>query len=631
MRSGPHPVFVVTITALLVVSGALAGVGTVAAQEDDGPEPADEIYVDEGGDAVLVYENDSTDAQVDLGVDVGTGLMHALIVTDANIDESDVTGSGTAVLTQDRFTGNGTLSMPQPDAVSELSVDVEGVRDSETEEFDATAHARIDSREASFAALAERAEARGNVTVSSSTFHAAGDFDATLAIPLGDNQHQEFTVTENDGTYVVEADQEYVVSRYAESRWETRERARKTLETQYGSLAQAYGGRSEITLQSYSYTETDDGRHRLAVEYTVTYQDIERGLTRQLMGALASADEVNLDQSELDEFQRRIQKLSVEEVHVRYDQRGESLNAAFQVHLTNYDQAVLAGLDVAEAVENEEVSFGENLQRARDMLEAQRAANLERRFSIRAIAKAESRSTTLLDLEASYRTDNWAKYVQELEARGIERGDVSYEFHARSEGDRIETTAALELRQEDLVGQATDALFNATSEGDMEGRKAVRMVREAEFERGRMDVSLEDGTVRFEVGAAFDNMTALRDALAETEQLPAFSSVVARTEDSTTRTYVRVPDAVGANATEDEVRTLPYVTEDTEVHLPGTWNRTFPEANTESARDYLGLTPTPTPKPGEDGTTTDDGPGMSVPAAVAAVLAVAALLARRCE
>lgn len=632
---GRQRVAALCLAALVVVTATVAGVGTGAAQDEDGTDlpPAEEIYVEDDGDAVLVYDENASGVRTEFGVDVGRSLLHALVVTDA--DTESVQASGNALLTRDRFDGNATLSVPRPETLTDLSVDIEGTRTSENAAFDATAQATIDSEQARIASLAERASTTGNVTLTPDRFRAAGEFDATLANPLGAPQHQSFRITERDGTYVLEAAQNYTVNEYERGEWNTTANARETLEERYASLAEAYGGTAEVSLDAHEFTEVREGAYRLDVEYTIVYRNIEDGLTRQLTGALGAAEEVDLSQSQLDEIETRIEKLTVDEVSARYDQRRKSIDAAFRVDLGNYNEVVYAALDVAESVETENASLNANLSRFRKTFEAQQAASLERRVTFQASVEAKSRTESAFRAEAHYRTNNWGAYVDELEQRGIERADITYELHAKTVGDRIDASAAVEVSQKDLVDRITDAAFNAT-DGRNEARKYMQTFRKAGFRRARMDVSLRDGRVRFEAGAAFENVSELRAAVDESGQFPQFTSMVGRTDNDTLRTYVRVQNVVPENASESDVRSLSYVNESTTVHLAGTWDREFPSVDTETAREFLGLTPTPTPTDGGTGggSGTDHGgtessvPGFGLPVAIVALLA-AVLLSRR--
>jgi PGF-CTERM protein len=93
--------------------------------------------------------------------------------------------------------------------------------------------------------------------------------------------------------------------------------------------------------------------------------------------------------------------------------------------------------------------------------------------------------------------------------------------------------------------------------------------------------------------------------------------VVGRANETGGETVVRVPGAVSGTPTEQRVRSLSGVGEETTVHLPGEWDREFPAMDVERARNFLS----------DDGTGSS-GPGFGVLAAVAALLA-AGLLGRR--
>lgn len=632
-------VAVVLVAALVVTSvGAATMPATAQEEDDDGVDlpTADEIFVEDDGDAVLVYRNESEDADVRLGLDVGSNLFHALVVAEPDGGTGDIQGSATAVLTRDSLVGNGSLAAPRPDAISQLSMEVSGQSTDENARFDATASATIDARNFSAAAIAEQARVRGNVTRTATRFRAAAEADVSLTTPLGQPQHQEFTITEDDGSYTVDASQEFAVREFAKERWNTSERAKRTLEAQFGSIARSLGGSSEITIDSYEFSRASAGdSYRLDIEYTIDYEDIEAGLARQLTTALASSEDIQLNESQLSSIRERVQRLNVDELHVSLDQSAGSVNAAFRMDLRNYDEVVFAALDVADAVETDTGNVGAQLSRFRETFAAQQAADLEQRYTFDVRLESESRTATTLEAEATYRTSNWAAYRDELADRGIQTANTTYDLRARTEDDRVVANASFEVSGRNLVGQATDSLLNATQGGDERARAAIRAFRNAGFRKARMDVSLQDGTVRVEAGAVFEDLSTLRDALAVSGSAPAIDSVVSRTEQGTTVSYVRVNGAVGGNATESDVSALPYVGEDTTVHLPGTWDRTFPEMDTEGAREYLGLSPTPSPTPtpsetgGETGTTGGSGPGFGVAVALVALLAAALLAVRR--
>ena len=630
----------VLVTVLVVLSVVATGVGTVGAQDgageagandtDDGLPPADEIYVEGNGDAVLVYENNTDDTDLrraNYGLDIGEGLFHALVVTDLE-GSRDVAGNATATLTGERFAGNGSLSMPRPESVADLAVNVTGERTSETARSDATASMTIADPNVTRTLPVASMRTSGNLTTTADRFDAAAEAHAELQQPLGPPQHQEFRITEGDGTYRLSAAQQYTVSASATQRWNTRAAATRTLRQQYVSVAESLGGTADLTVESYSFTQQRGGA-RLDIEYTVTYRGIERVLSNQLVTRLSNSPEVDLNESEADRITQQLRNLTVKEASVRYDQRGRTIDTAARVDLRDYDGVVFAALDVGESVDLERLNASDTLQsnasvglaQFRTQFEAQQAAGLERRYTFAASLSRESDRAVAVEGELHSRSKNWSRYVAELNDRGIERSDVNYELHATSEGERIATNASLEVEGEDLLRGMTSELLNSTDGRDAdETRRYVKAFREAGFRKARMDLSLADGRMRIEAGTAFENMTALRDAVATTEGGRSVDSVVGRTDNGTVTTHVRVEGAVAENATKAEVRKLPYVTDGTTIHMPDSWDRSFPTTNTTRAKDYLGLTGA------ASGLT---GPGFGVVAALVALLAAALVAVRR--
>lgn len=631
------------LAALLVASAGVAGAGGVAAaqtQEDDGPEPADEVYVEEDGDAVLVYESDSSSEDLqhlEFGLDVSRNLMHMLVVGNATGAE-DVEANATAVLTPDGFVGNGSVAATRPEALKSLSVDVTGARTTERAEADLDVGVTVSNEEMPAARLLESARTSGELSVSGDRITSSGELTADLATPMGEPASHEFTIAETDGRYTVTADQSYVVREYAADRWETREAARQTLEAQYASVARSLGGTAEITLDSYAFENASRaGTYRLDVAYTVTYEGVEDGVAQQLGMVLASSEETDLTREEARAIGQRVTELTVEEIAVSYRQGQGSVDASYSLALDNYDEVVMAGLDAARSLRTDDgagETFQERLEAFRARFEARRAADLTETYTWDG-SLSTTRSALTFQLAGSYRTQNWGAYVDELESRNVPFADVTFEFHAATEGERVTADAAVEVGQRELVdGLAQGALGLLESEeaDNAQARELIEAFRSAGFEKSRMDVGMRDGRVRIEAGAAFENMSAFEGALESTDGIPPVTSVVGRTENGSTTTYVRASGAFPENATEEDVRSAAYVDEDTTVHLPGTWNRSFPEMDARGASEYLGL-PFETPTSGDggdggDGATDGNGPGFGAAAAALAV-ALAALLVHR--
>jgi PGF-CTERM protein len=664
----------VLVTVLVVLSTVVAG-GVVGAQSDAGGAngtnataetgvelpPADDVYVEDDGDAVLAYEEAANGTQANYGLNVSEGLFHALVASDVE-GSNDLAANVTAVMTGENVTGNGMLGMARPEALSNLSVNATGVRTDENARSDVSAAATVRGENVARSVPIERAGITGDVTTTGSTFDADLAASAQLTQPLGQPQHQSYHITEGNGTYTLNVSQERPVLGATASQWETREQAKRTLQSQYVALAESMNGSADLTIDSYSFTRSESGRSKLDVDYSVTYQGIERAVADRLASSLTSAEDVDLNRSEVRSVSKRLRNLTVKELSVRYDQRQGSIEAGMSADLDNYDGAVLAALDVAEATDMQALnagtmagmntagvgsmptsaetppaatsnvtpsnaaatsaaSFDRSIERLRKQFAAQQAANLTRTSTFTANVTRNSPQALSVDLDSQSRTENWGAYVDELEDRDIETSDIEYELHAATEGERVNVTAAVSVSGENLLEQATNQMLNSST-GPQAGqtREYVTAFREAGFRKAQMDLSVEDGRMQLETGAAFENMTALRDALVTLEGGQSIESVVGRTDNGTTTSYVRVEDAVAENASESAVRELGYVGGDTSVHLPNTWNRTMPSANASEANEYLGLT---------GATSGLTGPGFGIVVAVIALLAAALVAARR--
>ena len=664
----------VLVTVLVVLSTVVAG-GVVGAQSDAGGAngtnataetgvelpPADDVYVEDDGDAVLAYEEAANGTQANYGLNVSEGLFHALVASDVE-GSNDLAANVTAVMTGENVTGNGMLGMARPEALSNLSVNATGVRTDENARSDVSAAATVRGENVARSVPIERAGITGDVTTTGSTFDADLAASAQLIQPLGQPQHQSYHITEGNGTYTLNVSQERPVLGATASQWETREQAKRTLQSQYVALAESMNGSADLTIDSYSFTRSESGRSKLDVDYSVTYQGIERAVADRLASSLTSAEDVDLNRSEVRSVSKRLRNLTVKELSVRYDQRQGSIEAGMSADLDNYDGAVLAALDVAEATDMQALnagtmagtntagvgsmptsaetppaatsnvtpsnaaatsaaSFNQSIEHLRKQFAAQQAANLTRTSTFTANVTRSSPQALSVDLDSQSRTENWGAYIDELEDRDIETSDIEYELHAATEGERVNVTAAVSVSGENLLEQATNQMLNSST-GPQAGqtREYVTAFREAGFRKAQMDLSVEDGRMQLETGAAFENMTALRDVLVTLEGGQSIESVVGRTDNGTTTSYVRVEDAVAENASESAVRELGYVGGDTSVHLPNTWNRTMPSANASEANEYLGLT---------GATSGLTGPGFGIVVAVIALLAAALVAARR--
>lgn len=650
------------IASVVPVASAGAAGGAQPAQQDgpmmddDGEiDPADDIYVRENGDVVLVYETETEDSDTDestggfspsggaasaasasnveYGANVSSNLLYFL-ATEPVEEDTDVRGQASVLLTDSNITGDGAVSFSQPESLESLSFELAGESTAENAESSMALDAEFDNEDTAAAQQFESASTSGNVTVTGSSYVADGSFDAQFA-PSAASQPGEsasFTLTEDDGDYTIDVEQNRTVYTYTADDWNTRDNAVETLERQYGAAAEQYGGTANITVEEYSYTEgSGASSDRLDIAYTVEYTGIEEGISDQIAQSIAEDEDVDISETRAEELTTQMENLSVNRISTSYEIGSESATVDFEVDVDNYDDAVLAALEIAESTETEEFdgSSIQNIERVRNQIEAQQASGLEQEFTWRGSVSEPDSETLAVSFEANYTTENWDAYVEELDARGIDSYDTTYQVDATTtDDDRVNVTGSMTV-DGDIYDQYMTQLMNAT-EDDTEANRLATAFMRADLQRSRLNVSSDDETTRVEFGAQFENMSAIRDALAENGTAPAgLTEVVGRTDGNTTSTYVRVTGAVGENASESEVRELDYVDEDTTVHLPGEWDREFPSMDTERAASFLGVS-LPSNNSEAAQTSSGSGPGFGVTGAVVA-LAAAALLARRRE
>lgn len=639
----------------VVTSVVLAGVGGAAAtqmpdkerdgrvptlqdEEDNGTlSPADEVYVKDDGDVVLLYESDAEDlTSGHYSVDVSAGLLHALAVTETD-DEFNGSASATAVLEQSRLAANGSLTVQRPGGLESLDLQVSGASTTEESTLDATFEAAFATDEAPSTQLVSSASTSGRLVTTGTALTTQGQAEVQFSQQFGEAQLQSFTLRESGDTYTIEAEQDYTVAARQRERWNTSERARQTLRAMYGAVADELGGDVTVTLQAHSFEETDGRDYRLHLVYTVEYTGIDEGLTRIIGRQLAESRQFDLTREEARAVGQRIADLRVDHVSFTFDQSPQSASLTWSARIENYNEIALAMADVIEAIETGEDggedmaalnSFLPDPEKIRDRVEARRETNLTQRITWSGELNQPSRQRTTLSAELHVDTENRAAYVDAIQERGIKTTNLTFDLSARTEGEEVLASASVEMDRRRMLDEGINVVLNATAASDMNprARRALEAFQRAELQRAKMDFSLEDDTARIELGAKFEDLSAFRDVVVASGEAPAITGVAGEVDGETTTSYVHVEGAVSADASESDVRALAYVDDETVVHMPGTYNRTFPQPNSSAAREYLGL-PSPTPTPG--GPTGGLAPGFGPVVALVAMAAAVALLARR--
>lgn len=597
-------------------------------EPDDGMDPADEIFVKDNGDAVLVSEEDegaSDDSTTELGIDVGENLMYMLVTEPA--ENTEARGQASLSLTDSAFNGEGHLTVPQPEQLTDFSMDLSGESTSENAESSLSIDTTFQSGGAS---LLKTASTDGTITSTGTSLTAEGSIDSTLnrqsASRLVTAESASYSLTETDGSYTVDVSRNVTVSPFEAEDWNTRAKAKATVQENFQTTATQYNGSATVTISQYTYTNVSDGPDRLDISYTVEYDGLEPTVTKLLAQQLVSSSEVDIDKARADELAAQMEALTINDLSASYSASAESVTADFSADIDNYDQVVLAALEIANATDDSEMMMTTDIDRLRSQIEAQKAADLTQEFSWSGEVTKPGPASVSVSFSADSTSENWGAYVTELNERDIPVPELTYEFSGSSDGDRINVSGNMEL-EGSLLDQMTGQMESAAQD-DPESAKYLTAFMDADLQKSKVDMSITEDTVRFEAGAQFANLSSLFSTFAaEDETFPSgVTSIVARPENGTTKTYVTVDGAVGSDATKDDVKALAYVDSETIIHMPGEWDREFPTMDTDRASEFLGVD---SGSAANTTTASESGPGFSAVAALVALLALALVAGRR--
>jgi PGF-CTERM protein len=628
-------VLVVSVFGSVGTTGASeSSIDATAIQESDDVEAADEVYVKDNGDAVLVYQGEDGEdydnmESMDLGVSASEGLVHVLVEGTPEEMESNASGGMTLLLEQDKFSGEGNLQMDRPEDLEELSLDVSAERTSEVNQFDATLDATMSGASETSGGV-ESAQTSGDMQLTADTFSTNGEFEANYGSPQIGQFSYDVGIQSTDTGYVVDVTQDDRVSERQKDQWETEDAARQTLERQYAGLAGQFGGSSSVTVHSHSFEQTAGGTYNLQISYTIEYKNVKDGVATMLEQQLANDEQLELTEQEASQTAQAVVDLEIRTLDVSVEQTERTTTGSWTVEIGNYDQLVRSGLTIAEN-QAEDDNVTEQIDRARTMLDAQQASGLKQTVEWSAsMSQDGDQATVSAELHSS--SSNWNAYISELEDRGISaaENDISMELSAQTEGEELTADMSMSVKQEELVDSMVNSMIQSASQDpstDEETQQVLSKLEQSEFQVGKLDVSFDDEAVTVEAGAKFDNISALSSEMNEAYGGHQITQVVGQydNESDTDEMHVHVNNLVSEDADESDVRALAVADEDTEIHTDD-WDREFPDMDTQGAKQFLGID-------GEDNQDGEDDEDSSLPGfgpAVAVIALVgAALIARR--
>ncbi|QLK25176.1 hypothetical protein HYG81_13895 [Natrinema zhouii] len=554
---------------------------------------ADDIYLGENGSAVLRYDDETDVNKFEAGMDVSEGLVHMLVVDDYENSEGELESANfSAILDQQGLSGSGSLIMQQPEDLQDLSIDVSGEVSEDTNEFDATASGTFDSEAETTGAVSTS----GSVAVTADRLETSGDVSVEMSDMGGaeSDMYLDATVEEQTDGYEVAVSQKQTVDEGDASRWETRKQAKQTLQRQYGTYAALLGGDSTVSLTNYDFEEGPNGKSQLEIDFTIEYTGVDNGIEEQLTDQLANDPSTDLSRSDAEEIATSVTDLEIETISFTVDASDSSVDANWDVSIANYDELTFAMFDLAEATDTDDQLPEDQLEDARAAIEAQQAAGLETELTWDGSIEQTSSETMTFDATLASNTENWDAYIDELESRDIEPpNDVTFELTATTDGDQLAVDGEFELEGEDLVGQAIKSVTQSAQTGpsgstmSADADQFVSALAESELEIARIDAGLEDGTVRVEGGAKFEDMSKLTDTVSESM---AISGMATEQNGETVSTYVYVDEMADidtSSATKSDLEHLDVVDSETTVHQAGEWDDEFPEIDTDEMSEFL--------------------------------------------
>lgn len=655
----------------------------------EGGDAADAVYVRDDGSGVLVYNGTGGDnASVTFGADIPSGLLH-LVANGTSESElqgdfsfeaepSSWLANGSFETGPVETLEDLTLDITSTSNPTESSLDAD-IDATVSSSFAALAPSATTQGEV--VAEPDRFRTSGNVSYRTafggSSAREVQRFDLTedddgyvldarerrivrgqVSVSDEEDPFSEGEGTEGTGPVVERTDP-------AED-WGTRERARETLSERYAGFAENVSATANLTLESYSFenvtVQTGIGgptnESLIDVEYTVEYVGVKEGLADTLSEELSG----NVSQETADEVAQGVRNLTLNRIAFSTvsGEDGNSLN--WSVDVENYNEALTAFMRLSSEMQPSETGMGagagagmgtspffsegyfdEIVNMSESQMEAAEAAGYVSRWewsgSLESGGAASSSpsspfgsgggsgATATVALDLSHSTENWEEYVTELEDRGLPVANSSFDLTASTtDAGGVEGEMRWAADGEGIAEgyQTTLEAYESALRGTNETAATfVEALGASDFRTAKMDASVSGGSWSVEAGAAFGNGSALSSAI-ETVTGYGVTQVVGVTEDTGTATYVR-SDSLVDEPTEEAVRSLDTVDDETTVNLPGDWDRDFPEMDTSAASDYLGVD--------EGGAGGDeDGsplPGFGAVAALVALAAVAVALGRR--
>lgn len=617
------------VMALVLVTSMFAGVA-VAQESPPEDEIADEVYVNDEGDAVLVYEDDATGTGTgEFGVDVAEGVVYMMLTDEI---EDDVSAAFDLWVDTDSVEGSTDVAVDRPDEIEEFSMDASGVQTDEESTFDADLDLTVDVEDDPEAQSFEKATTQGTIESSVDRFSTSGEYALETDVPHEmPTERTDVSLAGTSGDYTLEVHDERALMPFEVDQWETETDAQETLEQQFGSIAAELGGEADVTIHEHSLEEAASGEQILDVDYTIEYEGLDE-LDQELATELANDPEADLTQAEAEAFVDSVFDLEFDPIELRHVDDGGTIDGEWDVDIGNMAPLTEQSVALMEASDDGELEETGVLDDLRAQIEAQAEADLVQTSEWDGELKQDGPETMTFTATISSDADNWEAYVDELEDRGVEQEfDLTFEGHGETVGDDIELEFELEVGQDDLFDSALTAITQDLEDDPTVGDSELEFWEafdDAGFEVAGLDVDATDGTMTVTAGAEFDDLDAFQEALEDEFYGLSVNHIYGEASEETESTYLYVDGMVDSEPTEADVEAIELVDDETAIHLDATLDD-HPRLDSDAAAEFLGTDEDEEERADDDEDEADDTiQGFGVAVAVLALL-TAALMQRR--
>lgn len=606
----------------LVVCSSLAVPGVLA--DSDEPflgefDEADHIYIDEDGNAVLVYAGEESDDDVEdlhLGGQVAEGILYLFASDTHDIEEDEnfenVEMEASALLGGDVFEADGSLSLDRPKEIDELDVHLAGEVSEDVNAMSLVAEAAFVD-ESGMGAMAGEAYTSGDITIGHDMFALQTEGTLTTdAEPNPDTERYEITIEDSPTGYSADVVQHEHLAWFESEDWASEEAANERLTEQFAMMAEEFGGEATVDIDHYTFEERDE-QDWLELEYSVTMEGVKDGLSAMLSEELVQDPELDLDEDQAGTIAEAVTTIEIDAFDIRYVDDGAELAFHADVQINEFDDLAFAVLDVLEDDLDDVNDEIDGIDDIADMYEAQAATDMRTHLTwdislesdvdrVAPMSTTANPATILIDADVGYEVENWDAYVDELVDRGIETTEhnVAFDVTVEDVGEQIHATGSFVLEQDDLVDMAMDQFASIVDEetDDPSATEFVTILKETDLEVANIDVALDDQEVTIEAGAQVDDLEAFFD---NADIVPE-SFVV---DDPDGDLYIHVTDVVDDPAAPEvaELESFSFVGEETQIHEPGEWDEEFPAFDVETAAEYLDVQLS---EEGDDAVDTDD-------------------------